>query len=107
MLLSNLKKLLHPTSRKVSPREEKSSEEICVQSNDIIAESAPEVESVPEVAAQPTTESDTRSHLTSSVPRVVSTPEGVMTRQEMREARDIFIGLDDTEIQRLYKKVTQ
>ena len=47
-----------------------------------------------------------RAHLTSSVPRAASVPLGKMTRQELQEAREIFSGLDDTEIQRLYKKVT-
>ena len=30
-----------------------------------------------------------------------------MNRQQMREARELFAGLDDGEIHRLYKKVTQ
>ena len=50
---------------------------------------------------------DTTSHLGGSVPRRVETPKGVMTKAEMREAREIFYDLDDAEIHRLYKKVTQ
>ena len=48
-----------------------------------------------------------RGHLTSSVPRSASVPNGAMNRQQMREARELFAGLDDGEIHRLYKKVTQ
>lgn len=51
--------------------------------------------------------SDTKSHLTSSVPRAASIPRGAMTKQELNEARALFRGLDDGEIHRLYKKVTQ
>ena len=51
--------------------------------------------------------SDTKSHLTSSVPRAASLPRGAMTKQELNEARALFRGLDDGEIHRLYKKVTQ
>ena len=47
-----------------------------------------------------------RSHLTSSVPRTASAPASAMTKQEMQMAREIFSGLDDIEIQKLYKKVT-
>ena len=50
---------------------------------------------------------DTKSHLKSSVPRAASAPCGAMSKQEIREARELFSGLDDAEIQRLYKKVTQ
>ena len=50
---------------------------------------------------------DTTSHLSGSVPRRVETPKGVMTKAEMREARELFYDLDDAEIHRLYKKVTQ
>lgn len=47
-----------------------------------------------------------KSHLTSSVPRVASAPLGSMTKADLAEARSIFPKMDDTEIQRLYKKVT-
>jgi hypothetical protein len=49
----------------------------------------------------------TMSHLGGSIPRRVETPKGAMTKSEMREARELFEGLDDAEIHRLYKKVTQ
>lgn len=63
-------------------------------------------ENVEEVISEAETKSTT-SHLTGSVPRRVETPKGVMTKAEMREARELFDGLDDAEIHRLYKKVTQ
>ena len=50
---------------------------------------------------------DTRAHLTSSVPRAAKAPIGVLTKQEIGELRAIFAGLSDSEIQRLYKKVTK
>lgn len=50
---------------------------------------------------------DGRSHLTDSMPRSVRSPEGAMTRREMRAARELFSDLCDAEIQRLYKKVTK
>ena len=48
---------------------------------------------------------NTKSHLTSSVPRAASTPAGAMTRQQLSEARGLFADLSDNEIQRLYKRV--
>ena len=55
-------------------------------------------------AKRPTRES--RAHLTSSVPRGVSMPKSAMTKQEMQEARALFGDMDDNEIHRLYKRVT-
>ncbi len=48
-----------------------------------------------------------RSHLTSSVPRAAKAPLGTLTKGELAEIRALFTNLDDTEIQRLYKKVTK
>ena len=48
-----------------------------------------------------------RSHLTSSVPRVARAPYGAMTKGELAEIRSLFNNLDDSEIQRLYKRVTK
>ncbi len=48
-----------------------------------------------------------RKHLTSSVPRSAKAPLGVLTKREIGELREIFSGLTDTEIQRLYKRVTK
>lgn len=50
---------------------------------------------------------DTRSHLTSSVPRTASAPRGGMSAAELHMARELFSGLSDAQIHRLYKKVTQ
>ena len=55
-------------------------------------------------AKRPTKES--RSHLISSVPRGVSMPKSAMNKQEMQEARALFGDMDDNEIHRLYKRVT-
>ena len=57
-----------------------------------------------EAQAQPT---DTKAHLTSSVPRSAKAPIGVLTKSEIGELRNIFANLSDTEIQRLYKRVTK
>ena len=48
-----------------------------------------------------------RAHLTSSVPRVAKAPVNALTKGELAEIRALFKNLDDTEIQRLYKKVTK
>ena len=47
------------------------------------------------------------SHLTSSVPRAAKVPRGALSKSEMTELRELFGGLSDTEIQRLYKRVTK
>ena len=47
-----------------------------------------------------------KSHLTSSVPRTAKPSVGAMSKEALREAREIFYDMDDGEIQRLYKKVT-
>ena len=57
-----------------------------------------------EAQTQPT---GTRSHLTSSVPRSARAPIGVLTKSEIGELRNIFSNLSDTEIQKLYKRVTK
>ena len=50
---------------------------------------------------------DTKSHLTSSVPKTARVPLGAMTKNELAEMRALFRNLDDNEIHRLYKKVTK
>ena len=109
MLLSKLTKYLHLKSPKTSPREEKSPQEVTCVSNEEIRNSELEIrneekveQTLPEAEPKSTT-----SHLSGSIPRRVETPKGVMTKAEMREAREIFYDLDDAEIHRLYKKVTQ
>ena len=52
-------------------------------------------------------ESNGLGHLTSSVPRSAKAPAGVLTKQQMSELREIFANMDDTQIQRLYKRVTK
>ena len=47
------------------------------------------------------------AHLTSGVPRGASIPRGMMTASELRAARELFGNMDEREIMRLYKKVTQ
>ena len=49
---------------------------------------------------------DTRSHLSDSFPRLAKSPHSAMTRSELYAARELFEGLDDSEIFRLYKRVT-
>ena len=53
------------------------------------------------------TRSDNRAHLRSSVPRAVHTDSSDMPYRELALAREIFSGVSDAEIQRLYKKVTK
>ncbi len=48
-----------------------------------------------------------RSHLTSSVPRMAKVPVGAISKAEMAEMREIFGDIDDSEIHRLYKRVTK
>ena len=100
MLLSKLTKYLHRKSPRTSLKEEKSSEVTCVSNEEI--RNSEDTETAPEVKPK-----DTTSHLGGSVPRRVETPRGAMTKAEMREARELFHDLDDAEIHRLYKKVTQ
>jgi len=49
---------------------------------------------------------DTRSHLQSAYGRSAAPPSGMMTQRELSAARELFGNLSDSEIQRLYKKVT-
>ena len=51
--------------------------------------------------------SDNRQHLRSSVPKSVSVPTGGMSYRDIEMAREIFSGISDSEIQRLYRKVTR
>ena len=49
---------------------------------------------------------DTRSHLFGAVPRGASSPSGSMSQKELEGAREIFSGMSDVDIQKLYRKVT-
>ena len=50
---------------------------------------------------------DNRGHLAASVPRAAGTPRGFMPSGELNAARAIFRGMPDSEIQKLYQKVTK
>lgn len=50
---------------------------------------------------------DTRSHLRSAHGRCAAAPTSMMTQYELATARELFPGLNDSELQRLYKKVTK
>lgn len=49
---------------------------------------------------------DTRAHLSSAVPRFASTARGSMSDSELSAAREIFTDMSDSDIRKLYKKVT-
>ena len=50
---------------------------------------------------------DNRSHLNTAVPRMASVPKGFMPDHELETARELFSGMSDAEIRKLYKKVTK
>ena len=50
---------------------------------------------------------DTRAHLRSAHGRNAGASMGMMSQHELTMARDIFPGLSDAELQRLYKRVTK
>lgn len=50
---------------------------------------------------------DSRSHLRTSVPRAAKSPGSAMSRHELIEARELFSGLSDRQIEDLYRKVTK
>lgn len=50
---------------------------------------------------------DNRSHLVGSMPSVRGGRAASMTQSELYQAREIFSGMSDTEIQALYKKVSK
>ena len=57
--------------------------------------------------AEPIKHYDNRSHLRSAVPHGAGGGIPQMSMREMEEARNLFCGLSDREIRRLYKKVTK
>ncbi len=61
------------------------------------------------LATRPRTDEipDSRAHLVSSVPPARQIPRSSMTVSEWRAARELFEDLSDTEIERLYKRVTK
>ncbi len=50
---------------------------------------------------------DNRTHLVSSVPGGARSAGDGISRQELDVARDLFSGMSESEIQRLYRKVTK
>lgn len=50
---------------------------------------------------------DTRSHLKSARGRSMAAPLGMMSQSELMAARELFPGMNDSEIQQLYKRVTK
>ena len=50
---------------------------------------------------------DTRGHLRSAHGRSAALSAGMMSQQELMAARDLFPNMSDSELQRLYKKVTK
>lgn len=50
---------------------------------------------------------DNRGHLGASVPRAAGMPRGFMPSGELNAARAIFRGMPDSEIQKLYQRVTR
>ena len=50
---------------------------------------------------------DTRSHLVSARGRSMAQDAGMMSQLELATARDLFPGRSDSELQRLYKRVTK
>ena len=57
--------------------------------------------------SEPGARYDNRSHLRSSVPKRAAAPAGILTSSELEAARELFSGLSDREIQKLYKKVSR
>lgn len=50
---------------------------------------------------------DTRAHLSCAHGRSAAASVGMMTQQELSAARELFPGLNDSQLQKLYKKVTK
>ena len=50
---------------------------------------------------------DNRAHLTASVPRGARSPLASIPRDEMKIARELFSGMSESDIERLYRKVAK
>jgi hypothetical protein len=50
-------------------------------------------------------ERSTKAHLRTAVPRGTFSPEGSLSHEEMRAAKDLFHGLSEKEINALYRRV--
>lgn len=53
------------------------------------------------------TASDNRAHLSGAAPKSIHAPASSMTQAELSEARELFVGMSDTDIKELYRKVTK
>jgi len=49
---------------------------------------------------------DTRSHLFGAAPRAAGSPRSAISEGELKSARELFDGISDEEIRRLYRRVT-
>lgn len=135
MQTSLIKKLLHPIKGLRSLKARRPSEEISEsRETDKMQNAEFEMQNEPLLAAEVTAEemeeslspdgednlpedetnepippskANTKAHLSSSVPRAAKIPQSALTKGEMAEIRSIFGDMDDTEIQRLYKRVTK
>lgn len=54
-----------------------------------------------------TVRQDSRSHLSAAAPKSAGSPGGAMSRRELEGARELFADMSDTDIQKLYRKVTK
>ena len=85
--------------------------EECVDAEITPEDEMTEEEAGEEIAEEPTEapapKQNYKAHLSSSVPRAAKVPQGALTKGQMAEIRSIFGDMDDTEIQRLYKRVTK
>ena len=50
---------------------------------------------------------DNRAHLSPAAPRRAGSPGGTMSREELSAARELFSGMNDTELQSLYRRVAR
>ena len=110
MPISALKKLLQLIKNEEEPQElprslEETLESEASESEEEMQNAECEMQNADEEAQAPG--ESNRAHLTSSVPRVAKAPVNALTKGELAEIRALFKNLDDTEIQRLYKKVTK
>ena len=59
------------------------------------------------LATSPIKKTDTRSHLKTGVPHISKSPVSSMTRREWQIARALFDDMNDSDIEKLYIKVTK
>lgn len=59
------------------------------------------------LATSPVKKTDTRSHLRAGVPHISKSPVSSMTRREWQIARALFEDMTDSDIEKLYRKVTK